>query len=154
MAEFRLTDEAIDVPALRREIELSGQGAIVTFEGVVRDTFEGRRVVRLEYEAYPPMATKQMDRLFCEVEERFGVERLLVVHRLGLVPEGEAAIAILAASPHRREAFGAAAYTIDRIKEILPVWKKEHYEDGEVWVESSGVRRATGPGDAPLDGAD
>ncbi len=145
MAEFRLTEDPIDLAACRAEVTRPGQGAVVTFEGVVRDHFEGRRVVRLEYEAYPPMAEKLMARLFEEVRVTCGVEHLLVVHRLGVVPEGDVSIVIVAASPHRREAFQAAQLTIDRIKEILPVWKREQYEDGEVWVESSGERRPSDP---------
>ena len=111
-----------------------GYGGLVTFSGSVRNQTRGRRVVKLEYEAYPPMAEKRLAEIGAEVAERFGGTRLAIVHRVGTLLPGELAVVIAAAAPHRREAFRGCEHAIERLKEDVPIWKKEHFEDGEVWV--------------------
>jgi len=109
-------------------------GGLVTFSGSVRNQTRGRRVVKLEYEAYPPMAERRLAAIGAEVAERFGGTRLAIIHRVGTLVPGELAVVIAAAAPHRREAFRGCEHAIERLKEDVPIWKKEHFEDGEVWV--------------------
>jgi len=110
-------------------------GAIVTFVGTTRSPNKGREVRYLTYEAYPEMAGKVLARIAREMHARWPLGRVALVHRLGRVDPAEASIVIVVSAPHRPEAFEAARYAIERVKLILPVWKKEHLEDGEVWVE-------------------
>lgn len=129
-----LTDAPIDAAALVASILRRSDGAYVLFEGVVRDHHEGKRVESIFYDAYRPMAEKEMETIVIEVRERFPDVALAVVHRLGHLVVGDSSIAIVAASPHRAEAFGACRMMIDRIKETVPIWKKERGPDGEEWV--------------------
>ncbi len=109
---------------------------MVTFDGVVREQTKGRRVVSLEYEAYAPMAVKEMKRLGTEVRERWPeVERIGIIHRFGELAITESSVVIVITSPHRRVAFEACHFAIDRLKQTVPIWKKEIFEDGEEWVE-------------------
>jgi MoaE-MoaD fusion protein len=128
----------VDRPLRLEEVvaAVSGQayGGLVTFSGSVRNQTKGRRVLRLEYEAYPPMAEKQLASIGAEVAERFGGTRLAIMHRIGTLVPGELAVVIAAAAPHRKEAFLACEHAIERLKQDVPIWKKEHFEDGEVWV--------------------
>jgi molybdopterin synthase catalytic subunit len=131
-----LTDKPIDVPALERAIRASGHGAIVTFVGRARDVADdGRTVVELEYEVYPEMATTVLDEIADEARRRFGAT-VAVVHRHGVVPIGEAAVAIVTAATHRAEAYDANRYVIEAIKERLPIWKRERFVDGSEWKRS------------------
>ena len=111
-------------------------GAISTFHGVVRDNSLGRKVLYLDYEAYPPMALKEMERIEGEIREKWTVEGIAISHRIGRCDIGEASVIIAVSSPHRREAIEACHYAIDRLKQIVPIWKKEFWEGGEVWVEN------------------
>jgi len=111
-------------------------GAISTFHGVVRDNSLGRKVLYLDYEAYPPMALKEMERIEGEIREKWTVEGIAICHRIGRCDIGEASVIIAVSSPHRREAIEACHYAIDRLKQIVPIWKKEFWEGGEVWVEN------------------
>ena len=129
-----LTVEPIDVAALARTVRRNSDGAIVTFEGAVRDHNEGRAVDQIFYEAYAPMAEKEFARVLAAVQREFADVTLAVVHRLGLLRVGDVSIAIVCASPHRAEAFDACRMLIDRIKETVPIWKKERGPDGEEWV--------------------
>lgn len=129
-----LTDDAIDPAALVRDVMRRSDGAYVLFEGVVRDHHEGRAVESIFYDAYRPMAEKEIDIIVRDVQSQFPGVALAVVHRLGHLIVGDASIAIVAASPHRAEAFGACRLVIDRIKETVPIWKKERGPDGEEWV--------------------
>nr|WP_153868408.1 MULTISPECIES: molybdenum cofactor biosynthesis protein MoaE [Myxococcaceae] len=128
----------VDRPLVLEEVvsAVAGEayGGLVTFTGSVRDSTRGRRVVKLEYEAYPPMAERRLAAIGTEVAERFGGTRLAIVHRVGTLLPGELAVVIAAAAPHRREAFRGCEHAIERLKEDVPIWKKEHFEDGEVWV--------------------
>jgi molybdopterin synthase catalytic subunit len=133
---FEITREPIDKPGLEQRLLTGGAGAIVTFDGVVRDNTKGRRVVTLQYEAYTPMAIKEMRRVADEIRQRWpDVERIGIIHRFGELRVSESSIAIVVTSPHRRVAFEACQYAIDRVKQIVPIWKKEVFEDGEAWVE-------------------
>lgn len=133
---FEITREPIDKPGLERRLLMGAAGAMVTFDGVVREQTKGRRVVSLEYEAYAPMAVKEMRRLGTEVRERWPeVERIGIIHRFGELTVTESSVVIVITSPHRRVAFEACHFAIDRLKQTVPIWKKEIFEDGEEWVE-------------------
>ena len=130
----RLTDDPIDSRAIAGGVMRRSDGACVVFEGVVRDHHEGRVVESIDYEAYRPMAEKELARIIGEVEAEFHEARVDVRHRLGHLVVGEVSIVIAAAAPHRGDAFAACRTLIDRIKETVPIWKKERGPDGEEWV--------------------
>ena len=129
-----LTDDPIDPRALVEGVMRRSDGAYVLFEGVVRDHHEGKAVESIFYDAYRPMAEKEIESIVREVQAQFPDVALAVVHRLGHLIVGDASIAIVAASPHRAESFAACRLVIDRIKETVPIWKKERGPDGEEWV--------------------
>src|SRR5688572_7427099 len=112
-------------------------GAVATFLGLVRDHNQGRRVLYLVYEAYEPLANRALQTITGEVRERWPSVVLAVHHRMGQLAIGEASVAIAAASPHRADAFAACRYAIERVKQIAPIWKHEHFEGGEVWIEGA-----------------
>jgi molybdopterin synthase catalytic subunit len=129
----RIVDAPIDVEALERSIASSQNGAIVTFVGRARDhADDGRTVVELEYEVYPEMAEAVLDEIVTEARRRWPVS-VAVAHRHGVVPLGEAAVAIVAGSAHRGEAYEANRFVIEAIKERLPIWKRERFTDGSEW---------------------
>jgi molybdopterin synthase catalytic subunit len=130
----KIVRSPIDVPALEAAVSDPAAGAIATFVGTTRNENSGRRVLRLEYEAYEPMALSEMRKLVQEAAQRWKIIRAGVTHRIGVVEIGQASVAIAVAAPHRDEAFTACRFLIDRIKEIVPIWKKEHFEGGEIWV--------------------
>jgi molybdopterin synthase catalytic subunit len=111
-------------------------GAIATFHGVVRDNSLGRRVLYLLYEAYPPMAVKEMQAIEEEIRGRWEVEKVAITHRIGRLEIGEASVVIAVSSAHRKDALEACQFAIDRLKQTVPVWKKEFWEGGEVWIEN------------------
>ena len=123
-------------PIVAAPLEISGHaGAVVTFEGVVRDVNEGRSVLALEYEAFAPLAVKEGERILAEAREKFGVLELVCIHRVGRLEIGELAIRVLAAGGHRAETFAACAYVVDEVKSRVPIWKKEHYAEGDSgWI--------------------
>jgi molybdopterin synthase catalytic subunit len=133
-ARFRVQTEPIDPRQVESLVADSGAGAIVTFAGMVRDNARGNAVSRLEYEAYAPAAERMLAQIGEEIAQRWGVERVAIVHRIGSLAVGETSVVISVASPHRDAAFEACRYAIERIKEIVPIWKKEHYADGAVWI--------------------
>ena len=112
-------------------------GAVVTFLGLVRNHNLGRRVRYLEYEAYEPLALKAFERIAAEVAARWPAARLALHHRVGKLEIGEASVAIAARSPHRGDAYAACRYAIERVKQIAPIWKHEHFEGGDVWIEGA-----------------
>ena len=116
-------------------------GAIAVFEGVVRDHSRGRRTLFLEYEAYEPMAVRKMEEIGAEIKNRYPVDRVGMIHRTGRLEIGETSVAIIVTSAHRAAAFEACRYAIDRLKQIVPIWKKEYFEDGAVWAEGEGQTR-------------
>jgi len=132
---YRLTREPIDSRALVKELQRSGDGAVAVFEGIVRDHSGDRQTLFLEYEAYEPMALEKMRQLGEEVRQKFPVDGVGIVHRLGHLEIGEASVVIVVASEHRGPAFEACRYAIDRLKRIVPIWKKEFFAGGAVWVE-------------------
>ena len=129
----------LDLDALVRELMLDGRGdgAMATFTGLVRDHNQGRRVRFLEYEAYEPLAVRALDRIVQEAEAAWPGIRLALHHRIGRLEIGEASIIIVAASPHRPAAFAACRYAIERVKQIVPIWKREHFDGGDVWLEGA-----------------
>ena len=129
-----LTDSPIDVRGLEGEVAGSAYGALVTFVGRARDRADdGREVLELEYEAYPEMAEAVLAEIVAEAEERWADCEVAIVHRVGLVPIGEAAVAIVTAAPHRSDAYDANRFAIEAIKERLPIWKRERFADGSEW---------------------
>jgi molybdopterin synthase catalytic subunit len=131
---FRIVDRPVDLPALARAVRDPKAGAVVTFVGTTRNENAGRSVRRLEYEAFASMAVKEMRSLATQAKKRWPVRKIAMVHRIGVVPVGEASVAIAVSAGHRGEAFEACHWLIDRLKEIVPIWKKEHYRGGEVWI--------------------
>jgi molybdopterin converting factor subunit 1 len=124
----------IDVAALEREVADSAAGAIVSFTGTTRRDNAGRKVLRLEYEAYEPMALAEMRKLASEAARRWKIVRIAIAHRVGVVEIGETSVAIAVSAAHRGEAFEACRFAIDRLKNVVPIWKKEHFEGGEIWI--------------------
>jgi len=132
-ASSGITDAVIDVEALERAVAGAGHGALVTFVGRARDhADDGREVIELEYEAFDEMAASVLDEIAREAEQRWGVT-VAVVHRTGVVPIGEAAVAIVTAAAHRAEAYEASRFVIEAIKDRLPIWKRERFADGSEW---------------------
>jgi len=132
---FSIVRAAIDAQALARRLQSPADGAMVTFEGVVRNNTKGRATAYLDYEGYEPLAQARMRQIGLEIAAQFQLSGIGIVHRLGRLQVGEASVVIVAAAPHRRPAFEAALLAIDRLKREVPIWKKEHFEDGAVWVE-------------------
>lgn len=134
---FAIVEEPIDVGALISAARRPDCGAISTFLGTTRiDESQGSRVEYLEYEAYRPMADRKLREIGAEIQDRWDVRHVSIVHRLGRVDPGEPSVAIVVASPRRGPAFEASRYAIERIKEIVPIWKREVWSDGYVWVGS------------------
>lgn len=131
---FQVIDRPLNLQDVIDAVSGPGQGGVVTFTGAVRNHSHGKTVTRLEYEAYVPMAEKKLAAIGGEVAQRWPGSRLAILHRVGVLLPGEAAVVIAASAAHRKEAFAACAYAIDRLKEDVPIWKKEHFEDGGVWV--------------------
>jgi molybdopterin synthase catalytic subunit len=137
---FKITGEEIELGDVIRAVEAGDAGAIVHFLGVVRNNTEGREVSYLEYEAYPPMAEKKMAEIAQEIHEKWGLDRVAMIHRVGRLEIGEVSVAVAVASPHRREAFEACHYAMNRLKQIVPIWKREVWVDGEEeWVKPDPV---------------
>jgi molybdopterin synthase catalytic subunit len=134
---FRVTADPLDAKAAAHIVASADCGAIATFVGIVRDEHGGRRVLWLEYEAYEPLAIKAFARIDEEAGERWPSIALAIHHRVGRLEIGDASVVIAVASPHRPEAFAACRYAIERIKQIAPIWKHEHFEGGDVWIEGA-----------------
>jgi len=135
MSPFGIAREAIDLSAFRAAQVDSGCGGYVQFEGWVRNLNEGREVLRLEYEVYEPLAVREGERILHEAAQRFGVQRAAALHRSGLLELTDVAVVVGVSAAHRGEAFDACRFIIDEIKRRLPIWKKEHYADGDThWV--------------------
>jgi molybdopterin synthase catalytic subunit len=132
---IRLTKELIDYYALTEQVRRPDCGGVVTFLGTVRDLTDGRVTTALDYEAYPQMAEKKMAEIEAETRKRWPVGDIMMVHRLGHVEVGEISVAVAVSCPHRGQAFEACRYAIDRLKELVPIWKKENWADGTTeWV--------------------
>ncbi len=140
----RLTEDPIDFAALTESVRSTDSGAVVLFLGTVREMTEGRRTDSLDYEAFGPMAQKKLDEIEAEVRRRWPLDRVAIVHRIGRMELGEVSVAVAVSAAHRGEAFEAARYVIDTLKQTVPIWKKENWHDGtSEWVhpglESSGL---------------
>lgn len=130
-----LTKDIIDHHALTEQVRRSDCGAVVTFLGTVRDLTDGKLTVALDYEAYPGMAEKKLAEIEQDTRERWPVGDIALVHRLGHLEVGEVSVAVVVSCPHRAQAFEACRYAIDRLKELVPIWKKENWVDGSTeWV--------------------
>jgi molybdopterin synthase catalytic subunit len=131
-----ITNDPLDPQATTGLVRTSSNGAVVTFLGTTRDNTGERRVLHLEYEAYRPMADKKLAEIAAEVSKKWPVQDVAIAHRLGRLEIGDISLVVAVASPHRRDAFAASQYVVDRIKQTVPIWKKEFFEGGEVWIES------------------
>jgi molybdopterin synthase catalytic subunit len=135
LLERFLTEEPLELDRLIREVMRDSDGACVTFAGVVRNHHRGRSVESIYYDAYRPMAEKEIAKIVEDVRARHPATQLAVRHRIGLLVVGETSIAIAVSSPHREDAFIASRELIDRIKQTVPIWKRERTTDGEEWVD-------------------
>jgi MoaE-MoaD fusion protein len=131
---FRVSDEPLNLDEVVRAVTTEAQGGVVTFTGVVRRESRGKRILRLEYEAYRPMAERKMAEIGAGLAAEFPGTRVAMVHRVGTLQVGELAVVIAVSAPHRAAAFEACRAAIDRLKETVPIWKKEIAEDGEEWI--------------------
>ena len=136
----RLQREPIDHAALVAAARGDGDGAVAVFLGTVRQTSAGQVVLFLEYEAYAGMAERELERIEREAQERFDISRVMISHRIGRVDVGETSVAVVAAAPHRAAAMDACRFVIDTLKASVPIWKREHFEGGVVWIEGQGTR--------------
>ena len=132
--KFWITDEEISVVDVMDKVVRREAGAISTFTGIVREFTKGKKTLYLEYQAYIPMAEKKLAEIGKEIEERWSDTETAIAHRVGRLDISEVAVAIAVSTPHRKDAFEASSYAIERIKEIVPIWKKEHWEDGTLWI--------------------
>jgi molybdopterin synthase catalytic subunit len=135
-----LTTDPIDITSVARRVVPPECGATVTLDGYVRQFTKGRETLHLVYEAYEPMAVKEMQKLIEQVKKDFEIANVGIVHRLGKLEIGETSVVISVAAPHRRAAFAACEWLIKELKRTVPIWKKEVYADGEVWVEGDAFR--------------
>jgi len=149
---FALTRQAIDGAALARQLLRGEDGAFVNFEGVARNNTKGRATRYLEYECYEPMAVKVMAEIGAAIAQSFAIGRIAMVHRLGRIEIGETSVAVVVTAPHRKPAFEAALEGINRLKRLVPVWKKEYFVDGEVWVDGEWDESVKPAGPSPETG--
>ncbi len=132
---IRLTHDPIDPAGLTQLVRSPAAGAVVLFLGTVREMTAGRQTALLEYDAYPAMAEAQLAALDAEARARWPIVEAAIVHRLGRLDLGEISVAVVVSTPHRDQAFDAARFLIDRLKQVVPIWKKEHFSDGRTeWV--------------------
>lgn len=132
---YQITREPIDARKIARELEQGEDGAVCVFEGIVRNNSKGKRTLYLIYEAYEAMALRKLEEIGAMVRQTWDIDGIAMIHRLGRLEIGETSVAVIVTSAHRRPAFDACHYAIDKLKKVVPIWKKEFFEDGEVWVE-------------------
>lgn len=132
---FELVQTPIDPSVAVRHVRADSDGAIVTFDGFVRNESHGRRTLYLEYEAYASMALAKMREIGEQIHTKFAIHRVAILHRLGRLEIGETSVFIAVSAPHRPAAFDACRYAIDTLKRTVPIWKKEYFEDGAVWAD-------------------
>jgi molybdopterin synthase catalytic subunit len=131
----QLTNDVIDYTALTESVRSSAAGAVVLFLGTVREMTDGRRTIALDYEAFPQIAETKLEELLVEARERWPIVDAAIAHRLGRLELGDVSVAVAVSTPHREQAFEACRYLIDRLKEVVPIWKKENWADGSTeWV--------------------
>ena len=133
---IQITRDALEPEKITAQVRCDTNGAVLTFLGTTRSATRGRRVLHLEYEAYRPMADNKLAEIAYEMRQRWHVRDIAISHRLGRLEIGDISLVVAVASPHREHAFEACQYAVDRIKQIVPIWKKEYFEGGEVWVGS------------------
>ena len=143
--QITITGDPLDPEPLTRFVQTDVDGAVVTFLGVTRDHNEGRRVLYLEYEAYRPMADEMIAEIIEEMKSRFEIGRIAIAHRTGRVDIGETSMVVAVGAAHRRPAFEAALHFIDRLKQVVPIWKKEYFKGGEVWIGDTPGSSDSGP---------
>lgn len=131
---YEIVEEPIEVEEIIKKVERREAGAINTFIGTVREWTKGKRTIYLKYQAYQPMAVKMLQKIGAEIEERWPYSKVAITHRIGRLDILDIAVVICVSSPHRKAAYEANEYAIERIKQIVPIWKKEHWEDGETWI--------------------
>src|ERR1043166_3864314 len=131
---FRVVRPALDMQELVRYVTDASAGAIATFIGTTRNNNEGRKVIALDYDAYPEMAEKELKRIGDDAQKKWRIERMAIVHRIGPVQITEASVVIAVSAAHRDDAFQACRFAIEEIKKTVPIWKKEVFEGGEVWI--------------------
>ncbi len=134
---FQIVDEPINAELLSNKVRRGDYGAVVNFIGTVRGHSQGRKVLYLEYEAYREMATKKLRQIGEEIDARWNLEDIAIYHRVGRLEAGEISLVVAVGAPHRKDAFEACRYAVDRLKQIVPIWKKEVFENGEVWEEEA-----------------
>ncbi len=139
-----ITDKPIDTERLMKSVESPETGAIITFNGVVRNNAEGKQVLRMEYEAHIDMAEKLMAELAEKIMSDFNITEITMQHRTGMLEIGESSVMIAVSAPHRVDAFDACRYAIDTIKETIPIWKKEYFQDGANWVDGTPIQPNVG----------
>lgn len=132
--KFEIVDQPIDVEAMREKVMDRNAGAVTLFIGTVREMTKGKKTLSLQYEAYAPMAIKMFEQIEREILEQWPDVRLAITHRVGLLAISDIAVVIAVSSPHRKVAYEANEFAIERIKQIVPIWKKEHWEDGTAWI--------------------
>jgi len=142
---FELTIEPLDARRIEAAVSHPGAGAICTFTGVVRDNSRGHSVTHLEYEAYAEMAKAEMRKIADEIAQKWPEARVAMAHRTGRLEIGEASVVVSTSCPHRAEAIAACKWGIDRLKESVPIWKKEHAKDGTYWIEGDEAKGAPSP---------
>lgn len=131
---FIITDQPIRVEEVTKKVESRNAGAITVFIGTVRELTKGKKTLHLEYQAYPPMAIKMFQQIEKEIKEKWPEVQIAITHRTGRLEISDIAVVIAVSSPHRKIAYEANEYAIDRIKQIVPIWKKEFWEDGTAWI--------------------
>jgi molybdopterin synthase catalytic subunit len=132
---LHLGRDRIDTAALVRHVRSDSDGAIVTFDGCVRDNSHGRRTLYLDYESYESMALQKLKEIAAEIHAKFSIDRVAIAHRLGRLQIGETSVFIAVSAPHRAAAFDACRFAIDTLKRTVPIWKKEYFADGAVWAD-------------------
>ena len=146
-----ITDRELDPEQFTNLVRSDTNGAVVTFLGTTRDSFEGKKVLRLEYEAYEEMAYRKLEEIRQELKAEFGVADVAIAHRIGVVDIGEISLVVAVASPHRSEAFHACHEAVNRLKHVVPIWKKEFYEGGEHWVACQDHEFTHQPAETPIE---
>ncbi|MEQ9424943.1 MAG: molybdenum cofactor biosynthesis protein MoaE [Cyclobacteriaceae bacterium] len=137
MDEILITDQRLDPDAIIKSVQYDGAGAINVFIGTVRNKTSDKSVARLEYEAYDAMAIKEIQKILDTAKSKWPIQKITVHHRKGTLKIGDAAVVIAVSTPHRKASFEACEFVIDTLKQTVPIWKKEVFEDGEIWVSAT-----------------
>lgn len=134
MIEIQLKNQALSVADCTQKVQDDGAGAINLFVGTVRNATKGRKVLKLDFEAYKPMAINEMRKIADQAQKQWNAQKIVIHHRIGTLTIGEIAVIIAVSTPHRKASFEACQFCIDTLKQSVPIWKKEFFEDGEIWV--------------------